>query len=439
MKNDNSLDDTCRGVVINPLTLKKNFTWTLAGNLVYACCQWGILIVLSKFGTVEMVGLFALGLSVTAPVILFSNLGLRGVQSTDARHEYEFADYLRLRLLSTIIGLLVIAGISLSVGYTSETRTVILIIGLAKGIEAISDIMYGLLQLNERLDRIAISMMIKGPFSLIALSVSLYITSSIYWATLCFAISWLFVLILYDIPNARRILKSVNRNNRETKKPFFQFNYKGILSCLALKKMRRLAWLSLPLGFTVMLISLNTNIPRYFIEHFFGQRDLGIYAAIAYIIVASNTITNALGQSASPRLAKFFADRNHLAFNRLIFKLLVLGIIIGVFGIIIAFIAGRQLLTLLYSSEYADHAGVLIILIVSGVFGYAASILGYAATASRQIRSQPIVLFCVLLASMASSFLLIPSYQLLGAALSVLISTVILASGYAILLITNRW
>jgi hypothetical protein len=48
------------------LSLRKNFSWTFVGNVVYAACQWGILVALAKLGTPEMVGQFTLGLAVAA-------------------------------------------------------------------------------------------------------------------------------------------------------------------------------------------------------------------------------------------------------------------------------------------------------------------------------------------------------------------------------------
>ena len=58
-----------------------------------------------------MVGEFALGLAITSPVMVFSMLQLRVVQATDARHDYSFADYLGLRLVTTILALAAIVGI----------------------------------------------------------------------------------------------------------------------------------------------------------------------------------------------------------------------------------------------------------------------------------------------------------------------------------------
>lgn len=74
-----------------PLSLRQNFSWTFVGNVVYAACQWGMLVALTKLGTPEMVGQFTLGLAVTSPVFLFSNLQLRTLMATDAKQEYHFS------------------------------------------------------------------------------------------------------------------------------------------------------------------------------------------------------------------------------------------------------------------------------------------------------------------------------------------------------------
>src|SRR5262245_39938900 len=78
--------------------LRNNFLWTLIANVVYVGCQWGMFVVLAKLGDAVMVGKFSLGLAICAPVFLFCNLNLRGVQATDTNGEYTFSNYLSLRL-----------------------------------------------------------------------------------------------------------------------------------------------------------------------------------------------------------------------------------------------------------------------------------------------------------------------------------------------------
>ena len=198
--------DPDRAVSLKGLTLRANFTWTFAGNVVYSGSQWGMLMVLAKLGSPEMVGQFALGLAVTTPIIMFANLQLRGVQATDARREYRFGHYLALRLLTTALAILVITGIVFGSGYRQKTALVILAVGASKAFESISDVVYGLLQHHERMDRIALSMMIKGLLSLSALGAAVYLTRSVFWGASALAVVWAILLIAYDLPTVSESL-----------------------------------------------------------------------------------------------------------------------------------------------------------------------------------------------------------------------------------------
>lgn len=130
------------------LTLRQNFSWTFVGNIIYAASQWGMLVVLAKLGSPEMVGQFTLGLAVTAPIILLSNLQLRQIQATDVDGKYQFGDYFGLRLICTGVALSAIAMITLTAGYRRETSLAILVIGFAKALESITDVFHGLFQLS---------------------------------------------------------------------------------------------------------------------------------------------------------------------------------------------------------------------------------------------------------------------------------------------------
>src|SRR6266478_5390347 len=197
------------------LTLRVNFLWTLSGNVVYAACQWGMLVVLAKLGTPQLVGEFALALAITAPIVIGAGLSLRSVQVTDAASEYPFGDYLLVRLLTTAAAGAVIVGIVCLSGYGWNTAAIILVVALAKAFESISDIFYGLLQQHERMDRIAISMMIKGPLSLVALGTAIYLTGDLLLGVCGLAAAWLLLLIVYDARNGANVLK-VASNSEHT-------------------------------------------------------------------------------------------------------------------------------------------------------------------------------------------------------------------------------
>src|SRR6516165_2263483 len=105
--------------------LRINLLWTLAGNVIYAASQWGMLILLAKLSGPETVGQFALGLAITAPVFMLTNLQLRAVQATDARRDFLAGDYLALRLITTAVACLAVGVLALAGGFRAATAQVV--------------------------------------------------------------------------------------------------------------------------------------------------------------------------------------------------------------------------------------------------------------------------------------------------------------------------
>lgn len=403
------------------ITLRRNFSWTFIGNLIYSGCQWGMLVVLAKLGNPEMVGTFTLGLAVTAPVMMFSNLQLRDIQTTDAKNHYLFNDYLGLRLITTGLALPIILWITLATGYKGETAIVIILIGFAKGLESISDVFYGLLQKHEKMDRMAISVMMKGPLSLLMLSIGTYISGSIVWGVLGLVIAWACILLIWDIPSYRWL---INKFTSEGEIPD-SLEGKTATPRWQLGTIRRLIWLSLPLGLVMMLISLNANIPRYFLEHSLGKKELGVFAALAYLIVAGNMVVSALGGAARPRLAKYYAGANVSAYQKLLFQLVAIACLLGLSGILVAWVAGGQILTIVYQPEYAKYTELLIWLMVTAGIGYVSSFLGEGMTAARYFRTQIPLFIIVTSTSAIASCWFIPRNGLKGAAIALMIAEIV--------------
>lgn len=400
-----------QNIALDP-SLRANISWTLLGNLVYAACQWGMLILLTKLGSPYSVGQFALGLAITAPVITLANLQLRGVQATDARNTYQFRDYLFLRLITTLLALLIIAGTVLASGYSWNTTLIILMIGATKGIEAISDIFYGLFQRHEKMEFIARSMLIKGPLSLLGLGIGVALIGSVFWGVVGIAIAWVWLLLSCDLPNALRLIAAKPITTKAA----------NLSLCRNWRTLNRLTFLALPLGVVMFLISLNINIPRYFIEYHWGEQELGIFSALSYFQVVGTTVVGALGQSASPRLSKYYAAGNRKMFCSLMLKLLGTGALLGVIGVLLAAVAGNWFLHLVYGSAYAQ-IDLFILLMSAAGLSYIASLLGYTMTAARYFRSQMPLTVCTVLVCTLLSAWLVPDAGVHGAAIALIVST----------------
>lgn len=396
-------------------SLRANFGWTFSSNVFYAACQWGMLSVLAKAGSTAIVGQFALGLAITAPVFMFTNLQLRAVKATDARSDFEFADYFTLRVLASLVGLVFVAVVAWLLPYDRGTRMVVFLVGVSKFVESLSDVIAGLLQKHERLDQVAVSLFIRGILSIAGFAVAFLRTHNLVTAVVVLVLAWSSVFLFYDVGKA-----------------FVQLKPSVTFFRLRGQELRRLFMVSVPLGLVMTLLSLNTNVPRYVLVKYLGASDLGVFASMAYMLVVLSLVVNALGQSAVARLARMFAVGDLGGFKRMIWKLVFLGATAIVFAPSLAALVGRPLLTLLYRPEYAKNTSVLVVMMLAGGFNTVASFLGYATTSARSFRAQvPIVTLSTLTAGVLS-FLLVPRFGLMGGADALLFSAIVLVSGYAL-------
>ncbi len=404
------------------LRLRVNFSWTLVGNVTNAAAWFAMTIVLAKLGSPEDVGQFALGLAVTAPIFMFASLRLRDVQATDTRQEYQFGDYFAMRLITTALAFLAVVGIVAFSDFGWEVSLVVMATALSKAVEAIGDAFYGLFMQQERLDRIAKSLMIKGPLSLLGLGLGFYLTGSVFWGVIGLATARALIVLGYDIRNASLSLgQSSAPIVRLIPKDFPSPRWNTAI-------LTRLAWLTLPLGLVTMLISFNGNIPRYFIEEHLGVHLLGIFAAITALQKAAPTVVQALGRSASPRLAKYYAAENVRAFRRLTLQLVGIGVLLGGAGVLVALVAGRQVLTLLYGEEYA-LPGLFTLVMVDAGLDYVSTMLLFSITAARYLKVQLPLYLGTSTTVVLACFWLIPSAGLEGAAVASIIGETVRLAG----------
>lgn len=405
-------------------SLRGNVLWTVAGNFGFAACQWLILVMLAKLGSPQLVGQFALALGLTAPIMLLANLNLRAVQSTDLRDDYRFVDYFRLRLGTTVLALGVCLATSVIAQFSLSTALVIGLVALAKAVESMSDVFYGLLQKQEQMERIAKSMVSRGIAALLAMTIIVWATGNLAWAAGSMVLTWLAVLMVYDI----RAPLGAGQAFAPRHELLYGWRPRNLRPLLPL------AWLALPLGLVQMLISLNTNVPRFFIQAVAGEHELGIYSAIAYVTVAGSTFVVAVGQAVSPRLARLYAHGDRAGFVRFLQQLTALFALYGALAVALAVVVGKPLLTLLYTPEYASAAPLLVILTLGFGIGAIVSVFGFGITAARRFRAQvPLVALAVLIATIASA-ILIPRFGVMGAAWALLTSLIAwaIASGWVL-------
>jgi O-antigen/teichoic acid export membrane protein len=387
---------------VSTRSLHSNFAWTLAGNITYALSQWGMVIALARLSTASALGRFTLGIAISTPVVMFANLQLRSVLASDAGRGYDFREYLRLRMITTSLAFAMICVIAFVLYRDPGVSVVIAAVGLAKSVESLSDIFYGLFQLNDRLDQIGKSMMFKGLLSALGFSAGLYFGRHLLWAIAALIAGWALLLFSFDIRRGVRLL-SVNRSFSATRS-------------------LQLARTTLPLGCVTALLALNLHMPRYFIHAILGEEQQGAFSAVAYTTVAVILIADALGHSVIPRLGTFYASRAMAAFRSLVLKLALFSIAVAGGAVLMAALAGRYLLAIVFGQAYVVYSDLFTWLLASGALSGVAAVLTVGLTAARFFRVQVAMFAVVTVLNAAACAIFVPAYGLSGAAIALVLA-----------------
>jgi O-antigen/teichoic acid export membrane protein len=191
--------------------------------------------------------------------------------------------------------------------------------------------------------------------------------------------------------------------------------------------MTRLAVEAAPLGFTILLGSLQQNVPRFFLAHFGGDAALGVFAAASQLTASGDVVVGAAGAAVGPRLAVLRASGEARAFRRLTRKLVVSGAFLGVAGVVLSAVAGRWILELLYRREFGSGAPILVGLSAAAGIGFVASLLGYSLTAARVLTVQPALLAIALTTLVAGCAVLVPRYGGAGATMALIVASTVQA------------
>lgn len=389
-------------------SLKGQVAYALAGNTLYTLCQWGLLIALTKLGTPTDVGHYSLALAVAAPVFMLSSLQLRSLLATDARGDFRFGDYLALRLASDLFAVAIVVGVALLGPYEGEAALAICLVALAKALEAWGDIYQGFAQSRERMDLVGRALLAKGLLALLGMVAGLAATGRLLTGLAGLAAAWALGLVCFDLRYARRLARTMAADSPGGEAGLLRPRWSRA-------NLRALAILGLPLGLASMLGSLTLNLPRLVVASHLGMEALGIYSALAYLMVGGQLIGSSVTLGLSTRLAaQFVSDRR--AYRRLLSRALALCSAVGILGLAVALVWGRPLLRILYTPQYAEHQGLFVAVMVATLLNTVFWPVGVALTIARRTRAQLWLRLAAAALGWAGTLYLLPRFGLIGAA-----------------------
>jgi O-antigen/teichoic acid export membrane protein len=245
-----------------PLDIKKNMLYNTIGSLTYQGCLWitTVLVVILSNGYSDS-GILSFAMTVGNMFTAVGTYNMRTYQVSDIKAKYSQRNYVGFRLLTLVIGVIVLGIYSIAVSPDSQTLIAVFAYLLFKVDESFCDVLYGVDQRGERMDYIGISQFIRGVLVVCAFSFGLYFSQNIVLAILAMYPAGLLVTILYDIPHARRMDDIRPQLRKEQAKSL-------LAECL-------------PIVLEILFLGMIVSVARQYYANAYGAERLGIYAAVA--------------------------------------------------------------------------------------------------------------------------------------------------------------
>ncbi|MGE0480746.1 MAG: lipopolysaccharide biosynthesis protein [Phycisphaerae bacterium] len=415
-------------------SLRKNVGFALVGTGVFNACRFGVAVLLAKFATPAILGQYNYSLALVSPVVLFCQMHLRATLVSDARGDFTFGTYSKLRQIGMSLAALVVLLIAGVVSW-SESRIAFVAILAFVGVEKIwsstSELAWAMYQKRERVDLVARANILQGVAMLtpFAVFVPLYawlvrsgtlaaerLADGAAFAVASYAIGYFLIYWLHDRPQV---------TNQPDCDP--RWDWAGV---------QRLAVQVFPLGLILMIINLCETVPRAILKHESdGEQALGYFGALTYITLAANLLLIQVGIAASNRLA-LYHHTNFPAFVRLTVKLVIMTAAVAGGTYLATWLFGEWLLRVLYRPDYAAYHREFMILVFGQCVSMLASMFGIVTFQMRRFWMQFAIHVAVLATSIIAALVLIPGNPrpVEGAAWSVVIRNVVHTALYGVAL-----
>lgn len=411
-----------RPKLVQALSLRANFSWTLAGNLVAYAANWAILAALAKMGTKMAVGQYTDALTVAQPVMIFAQMGLRVVQATDQRESHRFGSYVAVRISCMALALMVSMAVALWGPFSHAAAPALMVLAVALVLDGFSDVMYGLMQQKECMDRIAVSMIVRNLLALAGVIGGYYLTHSVAWAMVGSAVGYLVVLCTYDTLSASRLLGTTGGRKRRLEA------WRPVWDRAA---MRDIIATGFPLALMSLFILLNTRGPQFIVGRLLGEGALGLFAGVASLYNVGYFVISALCVAAVPRLSQHYTRGEERQFLRIGGALSLAAGGAGVVIFLAGFLWGPKLLATLFTAEFSQAAPALNWMLAGGALFYVSTAIGTVVSSTRSFAPQTVLSGVVAGVAMLGAYLLVPRYGIQGAAYASFVTMAVRLLGIA--------
>lgn len=246
------------------------------GSIAFAAMQWLILVCISKFLGVEFAGAFSYYLAIFAPLAILCALNLKSVYSADITNKFTLEEYESVRGLFIFIYI----GIgSILLAVEKEYFLIGLMIFSIKFVEVCSELIYGVWVRSGEPQKFGYSKILKFIIFL-ALVFFLITTKEEKYVYLVYPLAFFLGFFIFDLRFSGVKLK---------------FNF-ALVKSIFLHVF--------PFVLTSALISLNTSLPRFFIDFYYDKKMMAEFMYLIYFITIATLPLSSIFQAMLPIINK---------------------------------------------------------------------------------------------------------------------------------------
>jgi len=268
-------------LIINKIR-NQGYLFLLSGNIIFTINQFCVLILLNRTGDLSLVGTYSLYLSIVSPISMLANLKLKSyILANKDKRNVLLSFRLLFSLIVDVFFIVVVVGFILSGFLELHNGLLLVFILLIKSIENKSEAYNAKVQIDLGIKVAGQLVFIKNILILTSFVVSFLLTQSI----LISLFLWFLISFIFFRYVEKRRGGVINIDSK------FTFS-----------DLKKYLLVLIPLGIAQFFISINANVPRYFLNSFGTLTEVGLFSTLSYFAIATNVIATTIQQIFIPRI-----------------------------------------------------------------------------------------------------------------------------------------
>lgn len=390
---------------------KKNFVWNVIGLSLNAFVSLFLLIVVKRINGIDTAGIFTYAFSLSCLFYISCCFFSRTFQVSEYKREFSFGDYFSSRIIFDVINLVIAFIFCIISGFDKYKIIIIILLTFYKCIEALCDSIFAQMQIEGNLYRSGISYSLKAILGIIIFFLIDYYTKSLLLSVIGLCVSILVVLFVYDFSSLE------NKIGRLT------FNK---------DKFKKLLIVTFPIFIYSFLQNYLSNSQKIIMTYFIENKLQTIFGILimpaTMLILVGNYIIMPFVNDLTDR----YKNKQYKEFDKVVNKMCLAVIIIGLVCILLAYLFGIPVLNFIYNINLEEYKMMLIVILVGSIFTSMVMVFSNALTILTINKKQTIMYLIISLIATVITIILANFYGIKGLCYSYLVTFLLLVSSFYI-------